>query len=66
MIWNEEMECISRDDLEELQIRRLQDTVKRVYENVPYYKRKLEENNIYPEDIESLEDIKKVSLHDKR
>lgn len=60
MIWNEEMECISRDDLEELQIRRLQDTVKRVYENVPYYKRKLEENNIYPEDIESLEDIKEL------
>ncbi|MBC7318476.1 phenylacetate--CoA ligase [Candidatus Bipolaricaulota bacterium] len=60
MIWNEEMECISRDDLEELQLRRLQDTVKRVYENVPYYKRKLEENNIYPEDIESLEDIKKL------
>ncbi|MBC7101465.1 MAG: phenylacetate--CoA ligase [Methanobacteriales archaeon] len=60
MIWNEEMECISRDDLKELQLKRLQETIKRVYENVPYYKKKLEENNIYPEDIESLEDIKRL------
>jgi len=60
MIWDEEMECITRDDLEEIQIKRLQDTLKRVYENVPYYKRKFEENNIYPEDIESLDDIKRL------
>jgi len=60
MIWDEEMECITRDDLEEIQIKRLQDTLKRVYENVPYYKRKFEENSIYPEDIESLDDIKRL------
>ncbi|BDH79441.1 MAG TPA: phenylacetate--CoA ligase [Methanothermobacter sp.] len=60
MIWDEKMECITRDDLEELQLKRLQDTLKRVYEKVPYYKKKFEENNIYPEDIESLEDVKKL------
>lgn len=60
MIWDEEMECITRDDLEELQLKRLQDTLKRVYEKVPYYKKKFEENNIYPEDIETLEDVKRL------
>ncbi|MDI9624366.1 MAG: phenylacetate--CoA ligase [Methanothermobacter sp.] len=60
MIWDEEMECITRDDLEELQLKRLQDTLKRVYEKVPYYQKKFDENNIYPEDIETLDDIKKL------
>ncbi len=60
MIWNREMECISRDELEELQLKRLQDTVKRAYENVPYYHEKFDENNVHPEDIETLEDIVKL------
>ena len=38
MIWNEEIECMAHDELKKLQLKRLQDVVKRAYETVPYYK----------------------------
>jgi len=60
MIWNREMECISRDELEELQLIRLQDTVKRAYENVPYYREAFDKVEVHPEDIETLDDIEKL------
>ncbi|ADL58207.1 phenylacetate--CoA ligase [Methanothermobacter marburgensis] len=60
MIWNREMECISREELEELQLKRLQDTVRRAYENVPYYHEAFEKEGVYPEDIESLDDITRL------
>ncbi|MBE2899362.1 phenylacetate--CoA ligase [Methanothermobacter thermautotrophicus] len=60
MIWNREMECISRDELEELQLSRLQDTVKRAYENVPYYREAFDRVEVHPEDIETLDDIEKL------
>jgi len=45
------------DQMRELQSRRLQDTVFRVYQNVPFYKKKMQEMGIAPEDIRSIEDI---------
>lgn len=60
MIWNREMECISREELEEIQLKRLQDTVRRAYENVPYYHEAFEKEGVYPEDIESLDDITRL------
>ncbi|MCK9151645.1 phenylacetate--CoA ligase family protein [Methanobacterium alcaliphilum] len=65
MIWNEEVECMSREDLEELQLKKLQDIVHRAYKNVPYYKQKFQEMNLTPEDIQSLEDIKKLPFTTK-
>jgi len=50
----------------EIQLKRLQDTVKRAYENVPYYHRRFDELGIEPEDIESLEDIKKLPFTTKQ
>lgn len=49
-----------------IQLKRLQDTVKRAYENVPYYHKRFEELGIEPEDIESLEDIKKLPFTTKQ
>ena len=65
MIWNEEVECISRDEIKKLQLKRLKDVVKRAYENVPYYKKRFDEAGIKPEDIETLEDIQKLPLTTK-
>ncbi len=65
MIWNEEVECISRDEMKELQLKRLKDVVKRAYENVPYYKKRFDEAGIKPEDIKTLEDIQKLPLTTK-
>ncbi len=65
MIWNEKIECASRDDMKKLQLERLQDVVKRAYENVPYYKKRLDDEGIKPEDIKTLDDIKKLPLTTK-
>ena len=50
----------SRDEMKKLQLKRLQDVVKRAYENVPYYKKRFDEEGIKPEDIKTLDDIEKL------
>jgi len=65
MIWNEEVECISRDEMRKLQLKRLKDVVKRAYENVPYYKKRFDDAGINPQDIKTLEDIQKIPLTTK-
>jgi phenylacetate-CoA ligase len=56
--WNEHIECMPREQLRDLQSRRLSDTVYRVYQNVPFYRKKMQELGIAPEDIKSIDDIK--------
>ena len=53
MIWSKE-ETLSRVEMEKLQLSRLQETVKRVYEKVPYYRAKMQEKGLKPEDIQTL------------
>lgn len=60
MIWNPQMETIDRQSLEQLQLERLQNTVKWVYERVPMYRQRLDERNIRPQDIQSLRDIARL------
>lgn len=64
MIWAKE-ETLSRTELEKLQIERLQETVKRVYELVPHYRAKMEALAITPEDINSLSDLTKLPFTTK-
>ncbi|MBQ2123301.1 MAG: phenylacetate--CoA ligase [Bacteroidaceae bacterium] len=69
MIFNPEMECMSREDMRRLQTERLIETVKRCYENVPFYKKKMDQKGIRPEDIKSIDDITKLPFttkHDLR
>ena len=69
MIYNPEMECMSREDMRRLQTERLIETVKRCYENVPFYKKKMDQKGIRPEDIKSIDDITKLPFttkHDLR
>ena len=65
MFWNEEAECMSLTEREQLQLKRLQDVVKRAYENVPYYKKRFDDEGIKPEDIKTLKDIEKLPLTTK-
>jgi len=65
MIHNPEMECMSREDMTKLQNERLAATVKRCYEKVPFYKRKMDERGIKPEDIKSIKDITKLPFTTK-
>ena len=69
MIFNPEIECMSREDMRRLQTERLIEVVKRCYENVPFYKKKMDQKGIRPEDIKSIDDITKLPFttkHDLR
>jgi phenylacetate-CoA ligase len=65
MIWNREAECMSAEEKEELQLKRLQEVVKRAYENVDYYKKRFNDSGVLPEDIETLDDIEKLPFTTK-
>lgn len=60
MIWNKDIETMPRDRLEQLQLQRLQDTVKRIYEYVSMYKKRLDEAGIGPDSIKTLDDLEKL------
>ena len=60
MIWNRDIECMSRDEMRKLQDRRLIDLVAKVYNHVPFYKRKMDEIGVKPTDIKGIEDIPKL------
>ena len=65
MIHNPEIECMSREDMRALQTERLIKTVKRCYENVPFYKKKMDEMGVKPSDIQSIDDIVKLPFTTK-
>lgn len=60
MIWNKEMECADRETMRALQLKKLQETVKHAYDNVPHYQKAMEGAGVKPEDIKSLADIQKI------
>lgn len=66
LYWDQEKECMSRENLEELQLRRLKETVFRVYAFVPAYKEKMDEKGIKPDDINSLDDLKHLPFTTKQ
>ena len=59
------IECMSRDEMSALQSRRLIDVVNRVYNNVVFYRRKMQDIGIEPGDIKSIEDISKLPFTTK-
>ncbi|MBP2144178.1 phenylacetate-CoA ligase [Methanococcus voltae] len=66
MIWNKTIECRDREEMRELQSKRLCETVNRVYYNVPFYRNKMQELGVYPEDIEGIDDIVKLPFTTKQ
>ena len=65
MIWNEAKECMSRDELHNLQSKRLVKQVDRVYHNVEYYRKKMQALGLEPGDIETIDDIVKLPFTTK-
>jgi phenylacetate-CoA ligase len=57
MIWNEEFETLPREALEALQLKRLKSTVERVYETVPFYRKKFDELGVKPSHVKTLKDL---------
>ncbi len=61
-----EVETASKEELREIQSRRLKRAVKACYDNVAFYKKKFDEMGLSPEDIKSIDDISKLPLTEKQ
>ncbi|HDS05831.1 MAG TPA: phenylacetate--CoA ligase [Deltaproteobacteria bacterium] len=59
-IWDEKNECMSREEIEQLQLERLQAVMNRVHKNVIHYKKIFDNLGIIAEDISSLSDLSKI------
>lgn len=66
MIWDERIECMSRDEMREIQGNRLRHTVERVYHNVPFYRKKMHELGLEPGDIQTIDDLSKLPFTTKQ
>jgi phenylacetate-CoA ligase len=66
IIWDAEHETMPRDQLEVLQYERLRDTVERVYRNVPFYRRAMDEKGIRPSDIGCIDDLQLLPFTNKQ
>jgi len=63
--WNEKIECMPREEMKKLQSERLVAQVKHVWDNVPYYKKLMEEKGVTPDDIHGIEDLHKLPFLSK-
>jgi len=66
MIYNEEYETLPREALEALQLKRLQQVVNRVYHSVGFYKKSFDKAGVAPEDIKTLDDLKRFPFTTKQ
>ena len=66
MIWNHTKECMSREQMRDLQGRRLHKIVEYVYHNVPFYRNKMQEAGVTPDDIETIDDIVRLPYTTKQ
>lgn len=64
MIWAKE-ETLPRKEIEEIQLSRLKETVDKVYQKVPCYREKMDQAGIKPEDVKSLDDLKRLPFTNK-
>jgi phenylacetate-CoA ligase len=65
MYWDTVHETLPREDMEKLQLKRLQNVVELVYNNVEYYRSKFDAIGVKPSDIKSLDDIRRLPFTDK-
>jgi phenylacetate-CoA ligase len=65
MIWSK-VETLPREEIEKIQLERLIETVKRVYDKVLPYRQKMIDAGVKPEDIKSLKDLAKLPFVTKQ
>ena len=66
MIWNEHYECMEREELLKLQGSRVKAMLERVYNSVPFYRKKLQDAGIEPRDITAIDGLKKLPFTTKQ
>ena len=63
--YQKEIECASRDEIISIQNKKLVEQVKHVWDNVPYYRKKMEKAGVTPDDIKSIDDLHKLPFLSK-
>jgi phenylacetate-CoA ligase len=66
MIYNEDFETLPREVLETLQLKRLKQAVQKVYHTVGFYRRAFDEAGVQPDDLKSLDDLKRFPFTTKQ
>lgn len=66
MIWNETIECASREEMRRIQSERLVETVQRIYHCVPTYRHKMQEAGLTPSDIRGIDDLSRLPFTTKQ
>ncbi len=64
--YQREIECASREEIKKIQDERLVAQIRHVWENVPYYRKKMEKKGVRPEDIHGQEDLHKLPFLSKK
>lgn len=65
MIWDKKIECMSKEDMRALQSERLVKLVDYVYNNVEFYRKKMDAIGVKPSDIKNIDDIEKLPFTTK-
>ena len=60
MFWDQHIETLSRPELEQLQLKRLQQTVRRVARGVPFYRQQFAASGVKPAAIKTLADVRRL------
>jgi phenylacetate-CoA ligase len=60
MYWNAEFETLPREALQALQLKRLKQTLEKVYATVPFYRESFDRTGVTPEMVESLDDLRRL------
>ena len=60
-----EFECASREEIRKIQSERLVKQVQNVWDNVPMYRKRMEEAGLTPADIQSVDDLHKLPFIEK-
>ena len=60
-----EIECASREEIRKIQSERLVKQVQNIWDNVPMYRKRMEEKGLTPEDIKSVDDLSKLPFTEK-
>lgn len=66
LIWNRHFETMTRQHMRKVQSERLQETVERVYYNVPFYRAKMQEAGLGPEHIQTVDALKHLPFTTKQ
>ncbi len=65
LYWQPEAECLDREELEQLQLERLQATLSRVFRNVPFYRKRFDEAGLDPDELRSADDLRRLPFTTK-